>query len=65
MLRLLSFTYAVALLLAASMAFAGQMAVAAVWMTLVTIATRFLLHDLLTAQAVPSHVPASWSVDHR
>lgn len=65
MLRLLSFVYAVALLLAASMAFAGALVVAAIWMALVTSATWFLVRDILTAEAVPSRVPASWSVDQR
>ena len=64
MLRLLSFVYAVALLLAAGMAFAGELVVAAVWTGLVTAATRFLVRDVLTAEAVPTHVPASWRVDH-
>ena len=65
MLRLLLFVYAVALLLAASMAFSGELVIAAIWMALVTSASRFLVRDLLTAEAVPSHVPASWSVDQR
>ena len=65
MLRLLFFTYAVALLLAAAMAFSGQLAVATVWMALVTAATRFLVHDVVAAEAIPTHVPASWSVDHQ
>lgn len=64
MLRLLLFVYAVALLLAASMAFAGELVVAAIWMALVTSATRFLARDILTAEIVPTHVPANWSVDH-
>lgn len=65
MLRLLLFVYAVALLLAASMAFAGELVIAGIWLALVTSATRFLVRDILAADAIPSHVPASWSVDHR
>lgn len=64
MLRLLLFVYAVALLLAASMAFAGEVVIAGIWLALVTSATRFLVRDILAGDTIPSHVPASWSVDH-